>query len=87
MDVVRLRILRELADRGTVAATAAALSMTPSAVSQQLKVLAREAGVPLLEPDGRRLRFTDAGRALVVRADEVLDALDRAADEMTAYAR
>ncbi|AYA24848.1 LysR family transcriptional regulator [Rhodococcus rhodochrous] len=87
MDVVRLRILREFADRGTVAATAAALSMTPSAVSQQLKVLAREAGVPLLEPDGRRLRFTDAGRALVVRADEVLDALDRAADEMTAYAR
>lgn len=84
---MRLRILRELADRGTVAATAAALSMTPSAVSQQLKVLAREAGVPLLEPDGRRLRFTDAGRALVVRADEVLDALDRAADEMTSYAR
>lgn len=82
-----MRILRELADRETVAATAAALSMTPSAVSQQLKVLGREAGVPLLEPDGRRLRFTDAGRALVVRADEVLDALDRATDEMAAYAR
>ncbi|MBS9374200.1 LysR family transcriptional regulator [Rhodococcus sp. B50] len=85
MDVVRLRIFRELADRETVAATAAALSMTPSAVSQQLKVLAREAGVPLLEPEGRRLRFTDAGRALVVRADEVLDALDRAVEEMAAY--
>lgn len=87
MDVERLRILRELADRRTVTATAAALSMTPSAVSQQLKVLAREAGVPLLEPEGRRLRFTDAGRALVVRADEVLDALDRAVEEMAAYAR
>lgn len=85
MDVARLRILRELADRDTVAATAAALSLTPSAVSQQLKILAREAGVPLLEPDGRRLRFTDAGRALVLRADEVLDALDRAVDEMAAY--
>ncbi|WP_241387499.1 LysR family transcriptional regulator [Rhodococcus sp. CH91] len=87
MDVARLRILRELADRETIAATAGALSMTPSAVSQQLKVLAREAGVPLLEPDGRRLRFTDAGRALVVCADEVLDALDRAVDEMSAHAR
>jgi DNA-binding transcriptional LysR family regulator len=85
MDVERLRVLRELADRGTVAATAAALSLTPSAVSQQLKILAREAGVALLEPDGRRLRLTDAGRALVLRADDVLAALDRAAAEMASY--
>ncbi|MGW0174537.1 LysR family transcriptional regulator [Rhodococcus sp. NPDC003322] len=86
MDVVRLRVLRELADRGTVAATASALSLTPSAVSQQLKLLAREAGVPILEPDGRRLRLTDAGRALVLRADDVLAALDRATEEMASYA-
>ncbi|MCM6772665.1 LysR family transcriptional regulator [Nocardia sp. CDC159] len=85
MAVERLRVLRELADRGTVAAVAEALSMTPSAVSQQLKVLAREAGVPLLEPDGRRVRLTDAGRALVVRADEVLAAMERAAAEMALY--
>lgn len=85
LSVDRLRILRELADRGTVAGVAAALSMTPSAVSQQLKVLAREAGVPLLEPDGRRVRLTDAGHALVVRADEVLAAMDRAAAEMALY--
>lgn len=85
MAVERLRVLRELADRGTVAAVAAALSMTPSAVSQQLKVLAREAGVVLLEPDGRRVRLTDAGRALVVRADEVLAAMDRAVAEMESY--
>ncbi|MFD6896243.1 LysR family transcriptional regulator [Rhodococcus sp. NPDC060086] len=85
MDATRLRILRELADRGTVAATAVALSMTPSAVSQQLKILAREAGVPLLEPSGRRLRFTDAGQALVVRADDVITALDRADVEMAAF--
>ncbi|EHI41914.1 transcriptional regulator, partial [Rhodococcus opacus PD630] len=71
MDATRLRVLRELADRGTVAATAQALSMTPSAVSQQLKILSREAGVTLLEPAGRRLRLTDAGQALVVRADDV----------------
>ncbi|MGA9872984.1 MAG: LysR family transcriptional regulator [Rhodococcus sp. (in: high G+C Gram-positive bacteria)] len=85
MNVERLRILRELADRGTVGAVAATLSLTPSAVSQQLKILAREAGVPLLEPDGRRLRLTDAGTALVLRADEVLGALDRAAAEMASY--
>ncbi|GAA1098200.1 MULTISPECIES: LysR family transcriptional regulator [Tsukamurella] len=85
MDVHRLRILRELADRGTVAATARAMDMTPSAVSQQLKVLAREAGVDLLEPDGRRVRLTDAGLALVVRAESVLGELDRARAEMERY--
>lgn len=85
MSLDRLRVLRAFADRGTTAATAAALSMTPSAVSQQLKVLAKEAGVPLLEPDGRRIRLTDAGQALVVRADEVLAAMDRAAAEMAHY--
>lgn len=85
MNVERLRILRELADRGTVAAAASALSLTPSAVSQQLKLLAKEAGVTLLEPDGRRLRLTDAGHALVLRADEVISALDRAAAEMASY--
>lgn len=85
MDVHRLRILRELADRGTVAATARAMAMTPSAVSQQLKVLAREAGVELLEPDGRRVRLTDAGLALVVRAESVLGELDRARAEMDRY--
>lgn len=85
MNVERLRILGELADRGTVAAVADAMSMTPSAVSQQLKLLAREAGVTLLEPDGRRLRLTDAGRALVLRTDDVLAALARATAEMDQY--
>ncbi|MFD3430654.1 LysR family transcriptional regulator [Nocardia fluminea] len=84
-SIERLRILRELADRGTVAAVAEALSMTPSAVSQQLKVLAREAGVALLEPDGRRVRLTDAGQALVLRADDVLAAMERATAEMAHY--
>lgn len=85
LSVERLRILREFADRGTIGAVAEALSMTPSAVSQQLKVLTREAGVTLLEPSGRRVRLTDAGHALVVRADEVLAALDRAIAEMAHY--
>lgn len=85
MDVGRLRLLRELAERGTVNAAALAMSLTPSAVSQQLKILQREAGVALLEPDGRRVRLTDAGRVLVARTDEVLAALDRAHADMDAY--
>ncbi|CDP89401.1 MULTISPECIES: LysR family transcriptional regulator [Mycolicibacterium] len=85
MDAGRLRMLRELADHGTVAAVAEVLSMTPSAVSQQLKILQREAGVSLIEPDGRRVRLTDAGQVLVGHADAVLAALDRARAEMDAY--
>lgn len=85
MDVHRLRMLRELADHGTVAAVADVLSMTPSAVSQQLKILAREAGVTLIEPAGRRVRLTDAGRVLVAHAEAVLAAVDRAVAEMDAY--
>ncbi|HKP40439.1 LysR family transcriptional regulator [Mycobacterium sp.] len=85
MDVARLRLLRELAERGTVHAAAQAMSLTPSAVSQQLKILQREAGVSLLEPEGRRVRLTDAGRILVARTDEVLAALDRAQADMDVY--
>lgn len=85
MDVARLRLLRELAERGTVHAVAQAMSLTPSAVSQQLKILQGEAGVSLLEPKGRRVRLTDAGRVLVARTDEVLAALDRAQADMDVY--
>jgi DNA-binding transcriptional LysR family regulator len=82
MDALRLRMLRELADHGTVAAVADVLAMTPSAVSQQLKTLQREAGVVLLEPAGRRVRLTDAGQVLVGHAERVLAALDRAQADM-----
>jgi DNA-binding transcriptional LysR family regulator len=77
MDVHRLRVLRELADRGSVTAVATALSFTPSAISQQLKALTEEVGLPLTEPAGRGLRLTDAGRALVAEAEDVLAALAR----------
>jgi DNA-binding transcriptional LysR family regulator len=87
LDVRRLRVLRELAERGTVAATAEALSFTPSAVSQQLSTLEREAGVVLLERDGRRLALTDAGRTLVAHADAVLAQLERAEAELAAGAQ
>lgn len=78
MDVHRLRILRELADRGSVTAVAAALSFTPSAISQQLKILADEAGMALTEPAGRGIRLTDAGRVLAAEAEAVLAAHARA---------
>src|SRR2546423_13197440 len=60
IDVRRLVLLRELHARGTVAAVADALAYSPSAVSQGLAALQREAGVPLTERVGRRLRLTQA---------------------------
>ena len=78
LEVRRLRLLREVAARGTLAAAAEALNYTPSAVSQQLTVLERETGVALLERAGRRVRLTDAGTRLVEHAEVVLANLERA---------
>ncbi len=78
LDVRRLRLLRELARRGTIAAVAEALAFSPSAVSQQLTVLEREAGLPLLERTGRRVRLTPAGQNLVRHAEAVLARLEQA---------
>jgi DNA-binding transcriptional LysR family regulator len=82
LDVRRLRLLRELARRGTIAAVADALAYTPSAVSQQLAVLEREAGVPLLERTGRRVVLTPAGESLVEHADAIVERLERADAEL-----
>ncbi|MEU5582651.1 LysR substrate-binding domain-containing protein [Streptomyces huasconensis] len=82
LDVRRLHLLRELDRRGTIAAVAEALTFTASAVSQQLGVLEREAGVPLLERSGRRVILTPAGRSLVAHADAVLNRLEQAAAEL-----
>jgi DNA-binding transcriptional LysR family regulator len=82
LDVRRLRLLRELAHRGTIAAVAQALAFSPSAISQQLAVLEREAGVPLLERTGRRVRLTPAGRNLARHAEAVLERLEQAAAEL-----
>jgi DNA-binding transcriptional LysR family regulator len=73
LDLRRLRLLRELKDRGTIAAVAAALQYTPSAVSQQLALLEREAGVRLLERAGRGVRLTDAALVLVDHAEALLE--------------
>jgi DNA-binding transcriptional LysR family regulator len=78
LDVRRLRVLRELSARGTIAATADALGYTPPAVSQQIAALEREAGVALLERNGRKRRLTPAGEELVARTEAVLNALEAA---------
>jgi DNA-binding transcriptional LysR family regulator len=86
LDVRRLRLLRDLAHLGTIAAVAQARAYTPSAVSQQLAALQRDAGVPLLEHAGRRVSLTPAGMSLVRHTETVLAALE-AADAGLAAAR
>ncbi|MEV1239358.1 LysR substrate-binding domain-containing protein [Nonomuraea sp. NPDC050022] len=84
LDPRKLHLLRELAQRGTIAAVAEALSFTPSAVSQQLSALEREAGVPLLERTGRTVALTPAGHLLVEHAQDVLEQLERASAALAA---
>lgn len=72
-DLRRLRLLHELALRGTIAEVAASLSYSPSTVSQQIALLEREAGVPLREADGRRIRLTAQGRMLAEHAARMLE--------------
>jgi DNA-binding transcriptional LysR family regulator len=84
LDVRRLRLLRDLAHLGTIAAVAEAHTYTPSAVSQQLAALEREAGVPLLERTGRRVTLTPAGTVLAQHAETVLAALERASAALAA---
>lgn len=78
MDVRRLELLRELADRGSITAVARATHRTASAVSQQLKVLETEAGVPLTERHGRGIVLTGAGLALADTARRIAVAIESA---------
>src|SRR5262249_31781040 len=82
----RLRLLRELQRLGTVSAVAEALSYSPSTVSQQLKVLEREAGTTLFEPAGRRGRLTDAALLLARHAQGLLASAERAEADLAAAA-
>ncbi|MCX4903531.1 LysR family transcriptional regulator [Streptomyces sp. NBC_00878] len=83
-DLHRLRLLRELKHRGTLAAVAAALSYSPSSVSQQLSQLESEVGVRLLEPVGRRVRLTPQAEILVAHTEAVLERLERAEADIAA---
>ncbi|MGY1782403.1 LysR family transcriptional regulator [Geodermatophilus sp. SYSU D01036] len=85
MDVRALETLRAVRTQGGVTAAAAVLHLTPSAVSQQLAVLSREAGVPLTERVGRGLRLTAAGEALAEAAVDVAVAVERARAACAAF--
>ena len=78
LDVRRLRLLRELRLRGTIAAVAIALAYAPSAVSQQLSALERDVGVPLTRKQGRRLALTPQGELLAQHAEGILTGLEAA---------
>jgi DNA-binding transcriptional LysR family regulator len=84
LDVRRLRLLSELARRGTIAEVGRAVGYSASAVSQSLAQLERETGMALLERDGRNVRLTSAAHRLVARTDRVLAELDAAEAELAA---
>ncbi|HXS44663.1 MAG TPA: LysR family transcriptional regulator [Solirubrobacteraceae bacterium] len=86
LDVRRMRVLREVAARGSFSAAADALAYTQSAVSQQIAALEREAGTVLVDRSARGVRLTDAGRALVDHADVILARLADAEAELEAIA-
>ncbi|KMO81201.1 LysR family transcriptional regulator [Mycolicibacterium obuense] len=84
LDTRRLRLLRELSVRGTIAGVAEALHQSPSSVSQALARLEHDVGVPLLEKVGRRVRLTPAAEVLVEHTAAILDRLELAASEVAA---
>lgn len=85
MQPAHLRLLRELGDRGSVAAVATALQVSASAVSQQLAALQAGIPVPLTVKQGRRLVLTEAGEALAVAAARVDEALAQAQDAVGSF--
>src|SRR3990170_6425430 len=86
LDVRRMRVLREVAQRGSFSAAAEALSLTQSAVSQQVAALEREAGAVLVQRSARGVRLTEAGEALVRHTDAIMARLAEAEAELEAIA-
>ncbi|TDV54098.1 LysR family transcriptional regulator [Actinophytocola oryzae] len=81
-DLSRLRVLHAVAGHGSLAAAAQALHLTPSAVSQAMAKLEREAGCVLAERQGRRLRLTEEGHVLASHADRILAAVAAASADL-----
>jgi DNA-binding transcriptional LysR family regulator len=86
LDLHRLRLLREFAARGSIAKAASVLGYTPSAVSQQLATLEREAGLALIDRSARRAQLTDAGRRLAGHAERILAMVEEAEADLSARA-
>jgi len=86
LDVKRLRVLTEVARRGSFSAAADSLYLSQSAVSQQVATLEREVGMPLLERTSSGPKLNDAGRVLVGHAEAALARLEEAEHELKAIA-
>jgi DNA-binding transcriptional LysR family regulator len=86
LDVRRMRVLREVAVRGSFSAAAEALSFTQSAISQQIAALEREAGTTLVQRSARGVRLTDAGEAVVRHTEAIMARLAEAEAELEAIA-
>src|SRR5512134_897079 len=86
LDVRRMKVLREVAARGSFSAAAEALSFTQSAVSQHVAALERETGTQLVERGPRGVRVTEAGRVLIGHADAILARIESAEEELAALA-
>ncbi|HLU75447.1 MAG TPA: LysR family transcriptional regulator [Nonomuraea sp.] len=86
LDLRRLVLICEFARRGSIAATAESLGYSPSAVSQQLAALEREAGVALIDRTARSAELTDAGRRLVSHAERILSLVEEAESDLSAHA-
>src|SRR5262249_61075271 len=84
LNVSRLRVLREVVHQGSFSGAAAALSYTPSAVSQAIATLEAETGATLVERDRRGVRPTAAGRVLIDHADSILARLEAAEADLNA---
>jgi molybdate transport repressor ModE-like protein len=82
LDVHRLRILREIAQRGTLTAAAKALYLTPPSVSHHMAALEQETGVKLLERVGRGVRLTPVAQRLVKSSEALFAAMERAEAEL-----
>jgi DNA-binding transcriptional LysR family regulator len=85
LSLERLRILRAIDTYGSVSAAADVLSVTTSAVSQQMAKLERETGQPLLAKNGRGVRLTDAGRLLSGHAERLLSLAELARADLEAH--
>src|SRR5438270_8890666 len=86
LDVKRMKVLREVAQRGSFSAAAEELGYTQPAISQQISALEREAGTRLLRRGARGVTLTDAGRALVEHSEAILTRLAAAEEELEAIA-
>ncbi len=87
ISLERLRVLRAVAEHGSVQSAAAALHVSPSAVSQQIAKLEREVRHPLLEPYGRGVRLTDVARHLSGRTAELLETIEVLEAELDEFHR